>query len=287
MCAFFKPFTKQVQKLGFGFYLLVVAATMLSLISESRQIINLTPFIIVPLCMVLDTLALRRAFIAQVFAISLLLSKVWLPINATAAMLGFAPEDMFQHGKFSSPATQLFASSLVTIAANPCYLSLAVFLVAVAPLMWPVPFGAAQLVRRRKLTKFRQIDLHPVRTQWNSREMPALDHRLSETKERQIKLHPLRTQWNSREMPALDYKLSEDKQRKIQLLPPRTQWNSQEMPALDHKLSEDKQRQIKMYPLRTQWNSREMPALKPVEKPVSTPPVEPPVTDEDLVQSST
>lgn len=135
--ALFRPFCREVQRLGMGAYILVAEALLLCVNSESRKLINMMPFIVLALCMVLSRKPLRKRFIICATLFSVLISKVWLPINWTVASLNLELDKLFQHGSFESVGSQLFFAHFGPSASNQSLLISAVMLLAMFPLMQP------------------------------------------------------------------------------------------------------------------------------------------------------
>lgn len=66
---------------GFGLFLFALLYGLLSIGSESRQLIYALPIFVFLLCQGLDNLKISLKFAYSVLAISLIVSKFWLPIN--------------------------------------------------------------------------------------------------------------------------------------------------------------------------------------------------------------
>ena len=73
--------SRSIREQGTGMILFFSLAAMLALSSESRQLLNLLPFIVLPLALSLERLDWTRGRLATVAALSLLFSKVWMTMN--------------------------------------------------------------------------------------------------------------------------------------------------------------------------------------------------------------
>ncbi len=84
---FFKDYCKKVQSLGFGFVLIIGAGLIQSINSESRQLLSLLPFFILPILLVLEEMKVTRLALISTIVLSIGLSKFYLPINWIATKL--------------------------------------------------------------------------------------------------------------------------------------------------------------------------------------------------------
>jgi hypothetical protein len=78
---YFKDYCKKVQNLGFGFVLIIGAGLIQSINSESRQLLALLPFFILPIVLVLEDIMVSKRALIITTIISIGLSKFYLPIN--------------------------------------------------------------------------------------------------------------------------------------------------------------------------------------------------------------
>jgi hypothetical protein len=137
LCLLFKPFCKQVQKLGLGFFIVVGGALAYFVNGESRQLTNFVPFIVLPLALALNHARLRPGFVWFVAIYSLILSRVWLPINWTAEQMGASLSQLYQHGTFETVPSQLFVMGFSTMASNTSLLIFGTLLLISTPFFWP------------------------------------------------------------------------------------------------------------------------------------------------------
>lgn len=80
----FGPVCRAARRLGGGWLLVVAFGTLQGLNPLSRQMVGILPFLVLPVCLVLDTRPLPRPFLWGMAAASLAASKVWQHINAGA-----------------------------------------------------------------------------------------------------------------------------------------------------------------------------------------------------------
>ncbi|EFL50889.1 hypothetical protein DesfrDRAFT_2465 [Solidesulfovibrio fructosivorans JJ]] len=80
----FGPVCRAARRLGGGWLLVVAFGTLQGLNPLSRQMVGILPFLVLPVCLVLDSRPLPRLFLWGMAAASLAGSKVWQHINAGA-----------------------------------------------------------------------------------------------------------------------------------------------------------------------------------------------------------
>jgi hypothetical protein len=84
---FFKDYCKEVRNLGFGFVLIIGAGFIQLINSESRQLLGLLPFFILPIVLTLEKASVSRIALISTFIVSAILSKFYLPINGLATKI--------------------------------------------------------------------------------------------------------------------------------------------------------------------------------------------------------
>jgi len=78
---FYKSFVKKVISLGTGYAILILFYSYIMIGSESRQFINILPFLILPVMLLLKEFALSKLQVISVITMSIVTSKWWYPIN--------------------------------------------------------------------------------------------------------------------------------------------------------------------------------------------------------------
>lgn len=78
------------RRLGWGLAMVVAFAVVLGVNSETRQLINVWPFLVLPGVLVVERLHLPLRFHGTLAVFALLLSKIWFPINYAVSSLGEA-----------------------------------------------------------------------------------------------------------------------------------------------------------------------------------------------------
>lgn len=117
----YKPFIQTLTKSGDSAILYFILALLFSIGSETRQFIHFYPFVIVILLITINSYRLSSR-VAILFALcSLLVSKVWLPINRTDSftqyLYGQFPDQYYfmNHGPFMSDASYLINAGVVVL----------------------------------------------------------------------------------------------------------------------------------------------------------------------------
>lgn len=132
--------------LGLGAFLCMVVTLLLSVNSESRQLVNTLPFVVVPLVLVLDDTPKPRYFVPLVFAVSILMSRFWLPINLLCT-----PESAAVYpcvGDLQSMPAQLFFMNFTPWTSNTSLLCFAVVCLAALPIVG-LPFARSESIANR------------------------------------------------------------------------------------------------------------------------------------------
>jgi len=78
---FWKDVINYLQREYLGILLVTACYIALAIDSESRQIINFLPLAVIALCQILNTQKMSASFVYFFVALSLILSRVWLPLS--------------------------------------------------------------------------------------------------------------------------------------------------------------------------------------------------------------
>ncbi len=81
---------RRLRRLGAGLSAAAALALLLGVNSESRQLVNFLPLLILPTVLVTDELLRNRALLPTMAAFAVILSKSWFPVNYAVAGLGKA-----------------------------------------------------------------------------------------------------------------------------------------------------------------------------------------------------
>lgn len=92
-----------IRTLGLGFSAVFILGMLLcSIMTESRQLINIMPFLVIPCCLLLSNLRLKSGTMISIIILMLLWSQAWVGINF--------PEmhDLATRGDFTTPSMQAY-----------------------------------------------------------------------------------------------------------------------------------------------------------------------------------
>ena len=88
-----------LPRLGLGLGLMLMVALLQSINSETRQLANVLPLLVIVTALVADTFSLRRATIGWLALLLFVISKAWLPFNWFDPTFG-QPDDRFPSFSF-------------------------------------------------------------------------------------------------------------------------------------------------------------------------------------------
>jgi hypothetical protein len=125
---YFRPFLRTALRLGLGLFAVISVFVLLAtMMTETRQLINVLPFVVVVIACMLNTITVKPWAVALLSAMSLVGSKIWLTMNfpemqqqaaniANGSFTTFPLQWYFMnHGPWMSMSAYLVQAALVLV----------------------------------------------------------------------------------------------------------------------------------------------------------------------------
>lgn len=143
----YQKVAEESAKLGVGALAVFAFCIALSIDSESRHLVNILPFVVVPFIVALDKMRTRSSFVIEMFVSSLIVSRFWLPINLFCPALSppvnaefpFFAEDYSGVPYFLRMPYALYFVNFGPFTSNSVLLIVFCITVAVLPVLQPHP----------------------------------------------------------------------------------------------------------------------------------------------------
>jgi hypothetical protein len=137
---YFRQFLRTALTLGLGFFVVIVILLLLvTIMTETRQLINFLPFVVVTIAMLLNQATVRPTAVIVLSLMSVVCSKIWLSLNFPGM-----PEQAanIQNGSFTAfPLQYYFMNHGPWMSMNAYLVQSALVLICCGVVLWAFPLS--------------------------------------------------------------------------------------------------------------------------------------------------